>query len=165
MRLIKLEEDGTFSLKVFIGENTPSFGILSHTWGAVGDEVTLTDLIQGTATGKAGYDKLRFCAKQAAADGLEWFWVDTASIDKTSSAELSEAINSMYRWYYTSAKCYVYLSDVSSGNVEQPEQLQTKEKSWEPSFRKSRWFTRGWTLQVVQGDLNSTLLKLHTIHP
>lgn len=57
--------------------------------------------------------KIRFCSTQAAADGLQYFWVDTCCIDKSTSDELSTAINSMFRWYQGAAKCYVYLSDVS----------------------------------------------------
>ncbi|PVH68331.1 HET-domain-containing protein, partial [Cadophora sp. DSE1049] len=86
-------------------------------------------------------EKIRFCAEQAKRDGLQYFWVDTCCIDKSNSAELTEAINSMFRWYGMSTKCYVYLSDVSRTAV------NTDELAWESAFRKSRWFTRGWTLQ------------------
>src|SRR2546430_119445 len=52
----------------------------------------------------------------------------------------------MFRWYHNAAKCYVYLSDVSTNDHDQADpSLQ----SWEPAFRKSRWFTRGWTLQEL----------------
>jgi hypothetical protein len=85
---------------------------------------------------KNGYSKIRFCGDQATRDGLKYFWVDSCCINKSSSAELAEALNSMFRWYRDSEKCYVYLSDVSVDNLE-------------PSFRKSRWFTRGWTLQEL----------------
>jgi hypothetical protein len=145
MRLLRLSEDDNFVATEFIGEDIPSFGILSHTWGADHDEVSLKDLLEGTAARKvSGHEKLRFCAKQTASDGLVWFWVDTCSIDKTSSAELSEAINSMYQWYKSSTKCYVYLSDVSAD-----ENAISHRETWEVSFRKSRWFTRGWTLQEL----------------
>lgn len=70
MRLLRLDEHGQFSLTEFIGEETPPYGILSHTWGANNDEVTLKDLVEGTAKGKAGHAKLQFCAKQAATDCL-----------------------------------------------------------------------------------------------
>lgn len=149
MRLLKLDEDGLFSLEEFIGEDTPPFGNLSHTWGAVKDEVTLRDLIDSNAMAKVGYEKLRFCATRAAADCLQWFWIDTCNIDRTSSAELSEAINSMYQWYNVSTKCYVYLSDVSVGKSARTEQSLADQKGWETEFRKSRWFTRGWTLQEL----------------
>jgi len=76
-------------------------------------------------------------------------WIDACSIDKTSSAKLSKAINSLHRWYHTSIECYVYLSDVSFGKAEQTKESGTNEKVWEPWFRKSRWFTRGWTLQEL----------------
>jgi Heterokaryon incompatibility protein (HET) len=147
MRLLKAEEDGEFSLIEFIGDKIPRYAILSHTWGADGEEVTYQDLTRGTGQRKAGYQKIRFCGKQAATDGLQYFWVDTCCIDKSSSAELQEAINSMFRWYHDAGKCYVYLSDVSiSGSSENG---QFSQETWEPAFQKSRWFTRGWTLQEL----------------
>jgi Heterokaryon incompatibility protein (HET) len=146
MRLLKLEDNGEFSLIEFIGNKIPRYAILSHTWGADGEEVTFKDLIKGTGKSKAGYQKIRFCGEQAATDGLQYLWVDTCCINKSSSAELSEAINSIFRWYHNAGKCYVYLSDVSiSGSIKNNQVSQT----WEPAFQKSRWFTRGWTLQEL----------------
>ncbi|KAN0067836.1 hypothetical protein V8E54_014083 [Elaphomyces granulatus] len=101
-------------------------------------------MIDGTGKRKTGYDKIRFCGEQAGRDGLEYFWIDTCCIDKSSSAELHEAINSMFRWYRDAAKCYVYLADVSRPSLDTGIKLP-----WELSFRKSRWFTRGWTLQEL----------------
>lgn len=142
MRLLQVNENGEFSLIERVGSNIPPYAILSHTWGENDDdEVTYKDLVEGTGKSKAGYRKLIFCGKQAAKDYLRYFWVDTCCIDKSSSAELSEAINSMFRWYQDSAKCYVYLSDVSTNGFATP--------SIEPSFNSSRWFTRGWTLQEL----------------
>ena len=110
------------------------------------EEVTFKDIIKGTGKSKAGYTKIRFCGKQAAKNGLPYFWVDTCCINKSSSAELTEAINSMFRLYQDAAKCYVYLSDVSdSGSVGKDH----SSRRWKPTFRKSRWFTRGWTLQEL----------------
>jgi hypothetical protein len=147
MRLLKLQDDGEFSLIEFIGDNIPRYAILSHTWGADGEEVTFKDLMKGTGKSKAGYQKIRFCGEQAATDDLQYFWVDTCCIDKSSSAELSEAINSMFRWYHDAGKCYVYLSDVSiRGSIKND---QFSQWTWEPAFQKSRWFTRGWTLQEL----------------
>ena len=147
MRLLKFEGDGEFSLIEFIGDKIPPYAILSHTWGADGEEVTFKDLMEGTGKSKAGYQKIRFCGEQAATDGLEYFWVDTCCIDKSSSAELSEAINSMFRWYHDADICYVYLSDVSiSGSMKND---QFSQWTWEVDFQKSRWFTRGWTLQEL----------------
>jgi hypothetical protein len=93
---------------------------------------------------KAGYYKIRFCGKQAAKDGIQHFWVDTCCIDKSSSAELQEAINSMFHWYRNAAKCYVYLSDVSISSCKENGSLL--QQGWKPAFRNSKWFTRGWTL-------------------
>ncbi|KAF2188901.1 HET-domain-containing protein, partial [Zopfia rhizophila CBS 207.26] len=146
MRLLKLEDDDKFSLTEFVGNETPRYAILSHTWGADYEEVTFKDIVEGTGKSKAGYAKIRFCGKQAAKDSLQYFWVDTCCIDKSSSAELTEAINSMFRWYQDAERCYVYLSDVSvSGSVED----DGCSRRWKPAFRKSRWFTRGWTLQEL----------------
>jgi hypothetical protein len=142
MRLLRLRddsEDSEFSLVESFGKNIPRYAVLSHTWGADNEEVTFKDLVGGAGKTKAGYSKIRFCGKQAANDGLQYFWVDTCCIDKSSSAELSEAINSMFRWYHEAAKCYVYLSDVSTSGFARNN----------PSFQKSRWFTQGWTLQEL----------------
>ncbi|PMD22940.1 hypothetical protein NA56DRAFT_687942 [Hyaloscypha hepaticicola] len=141
MRLLHYNGDVDFSLTEFFESDMPEYAILSHTWE--GEEVTFEDLQNGTGTKKAGYKKIRFCAEQAKRDGLQYFWVDTCCIDKSSSAELAEAINSMFRWYRLSTKCYVYLPDVS-GTI-----ANTDDLAWEPAFRKSRWFTRGWTLQEL----------------
>ncbi|KAF2186277.1 hypothetical protein K469DRAFT_664161 [Zopfia rhizophila CBS 207.26] len=103
-------------------------------------------MVDGSGRSKAGYRKIRFCGKQAANDGLQFFWVDTCCIDKSSSSELSEAINSMFRWYQDAAKCYVYLSDVSVSNLVGDDEFSRR---WKPAFKKSRWFTRGWTLQEL----------------
>jgi hypothetical protein len=146
MRLLRLEDGGKVSPVEFIDDDIPRYAILSHTWGSDDEEVTYKDLVDGTGTSKAGYTKIRFCGKQAANDSLQYFWVDTCCIDKTSSSELSEAINSMFRWYHNAAKCYVYLPDVSvNSSIENPSSLQP----WKPIFRLSRWFTRGWTLQEL----------------
>lgn len=147
MRLLRLQDDGEFSLTEFAGNSIPRYAVLSHTWGSDDEEVSFKDLIDGTGKTKAGYHKIRFCSKQAANDGLQFFWMDTCCIDKSSSAELSEAINSMFNWYHNAAKCYAYLSDVSmNGSVgTKPLFPQT----WKVAFQHSRWFTRGWTLQEL----------------
>ena len=147
MRLLKLESCGEFSLTNDLIHNVPPYAILSHTWGAGTDEVTFKDLIDGTGKRKAGYDKIRFCGEQARSDGLQHFWVDTCCIDKSNSAELSEAINSMFRWYSGASKCYIYLSDVLKPVFNADDEFN--QPPWESAFRKSRWFTRGWTLQEL----------------
>jgi hypothetical protein len=168
MRLLQREKNGAFSLVEYVGTNIPSYAILSHTWGADIDELTFKDMMKGTGKNKKGYRKLTFCANQAAKDGLLFFWVDTCCINKSSSTELTEAINSMFQWYQKAVKCYVYLSDVSNGSFAKHDQ----------PFQKSRWFTRGWTLQELLaptsveffssegeriGDKTSMLQELHSI--
>ena len=147
MRLLKISGDGNFSLVKFIGLEIPPYAILSHTWETGDQELTFQDMIRGTGRYKAGYKKIQFCEEQAKKDNFQYLWVDTCCIDKSSSAELSEAINSMFRWYKLAAKCYVYLSDVSISNSDQSEHYSRS--GWESAFRQSRWFTRGWTLQEL----------------
>lgn len=77
MHLLHILDDGSFSLVEFTGQDIPPYAILSHTWGADNQEVTYQDMMQRTGLGKLGFDKICACARQAAADGLAYFWVDT----------------------------------------------------------------------------------------
>jgi hypothetical protein len=147
MRLLRCRDTGGFSLTQFCGDPIPSYAILSHTWGADTEEVTFNDLTNGTGRDKSGYEKIQFCGEQAALDDLEYFWIDTCCINKVDKAELSQAINSMFRWYRNADRCYVYLADVSSPPVTTNDECNSR--LWESDFRKSRWFTRGWTLQEL----------------
>ncbi|KAI4941700.1 hypothetical protein J4E91_010574 [Alternaria rosae] len=151
MRLLYTTSDGNFKFTedIIRTDKIPPYAILSHTWGD--EEVVFNDVktsdVQDIATEKkGGWDKIRFCARQAKLHGLEHFWVDTCCIDKANNTELSEAINSMFRWYQKADKCYVYLPDVegkSSADGSRPS------SHWKVAFRMSRWFTRGWTLQEL----------------
>lgn len=87
---------------------------------------------------------------QACSDGLKYIWIDSCCIDKTSSSELAESINSMFRWYEESEVCYVYLSDFVSGLsrscAEDPVSFNPEQLA---IFGSCRWFSRGWTLQEL----------------
>ncbi|KAI4645433.1 uncharacterized protein J4E78_009343 [Alternaria triticimaculans] len=138
-----------FTKDIIRAEEIPPYAILSHTWGD--EEVVFDDVkssgVQDIATDKkGGWDKIRFCARQAKLHGLEHFWVDTCCIDKANNTELTEAINSMFRWYQNANKCYVYLPDVE-GKSSMEEGRPSS--AWKAAFRASRWFTRGWTLQEL----------------
>jgi hypothetical protein len=109
MRLLNTK---TLGFEEFMNEKTlPKYAILSHTWGA--EEVTYQDLRDGIPPAvqqKTGFTKIKWTCQQAKAEGLEFCWVDTCCIDKSSSAEISEAINSMFRYYNRSAICYARTS-------------------------------------------------------
>ena len=108
-------------------DNIPRYAILSHCWEK--EEVVFSDLSDlETAKTKRGFSKIGKTCAQAIKDGFDYCWIDTCCIDKSSSAELSEAINSMFDWYKNSGKCYAYLADVQG-----PE-----------DFSRSKWFTRAW---------------------
>lgn len=146
MRLLKRLPNGALELISFRDDDPPPYAILSHTW-TDGQEVTYNELVSSSGKHKTGYTKIRFCADRAADDGLQYSWVDTCCIDKSSSHELSTAINSMFRWYQRAAKCYVYLAD-----VELPAEVDDARAfpiTWAQAFQRSRWFTRGWTLQEL----------------
>ncbi|EXJ92512.1 hypothetical protein A1O3_01064 [Capronia epimyces CBS 606.96] len=145
MRLLQSDSHGRLSLTRNLIEDIPSYSILSHTWGTDDDEVTLADLENGSGKSKKGYNKLRFIEQQSKKDGLQYFWVDTCCIDKANHTELAEAIVSMFQWYKRAVRCYVYLSDVSSRKRDS----EQNGRVWESAFRKSKWFTRGWTLQEL----------------
>ena len=146
MHLLRYNDKDELIITAFFEDDIPrNYAILSHTWGS--EEVTFEDLAAGVHKTKAGYRKILFCGEQARRDGLQYFWVDTCCINKSDSTELAEAINSMFRWYSEAAKCYVYLSDVSTKEREASDPLG--EYTWESAFRSSRWFTRGWTLQEL----------------
>lgn len=139
MRLLQANTDGSLSLTMFAANRIPPYAILSHRWEADDQEVTFQDLADGTASSKRGYRKIQFCAKQAEQDGIQYFWVDSCCINKMDFTEVSASINSMFRWYRNSIKCYVYMSDVTA----------FPSYHWELSFVQSNWFTRGWTLQEL----------------
>jgi hypothetical protein len=147
MRLLEYGEDGRLTITSFDDDAIPPYAILSHTWGEDTEEVTFADLARGDGKHKSGYTKIRFCGEQAQRDNLQYFWVDICCIDKSDKAELSLAIQSMFRWYQNATKCYVYLSDVSTKKGKAGG--SSTEFTWEPAFRSSRWFTRGSTLQEL----------------
>ena len=123
------------------------YAILSHTWEPTG-EVNFQDLVNlEAAKEKPGFDKVHKTCEIALAKKIRHAWVDTCCIDKTSSAELSEAINSMFRWYQDAYVCYVYLSDFDPipDTVGERERLSTVHKQ----LGRCKWFTRGWTLQEL----------------
>ncbi|KAI4706494.1 hypothetical protein J4E89_008912 [Alternaria sp. Ai002NY15] len=151
MRLLYSTGDGNFKFTkdIIRIDEIPPYAILSHTWGdqeVVLEDVKTSNMKEIQTEKKGGWEKIRFCARQAKPDGLEHFWVDTCCIDKTNNTELSEAINSMFRWYQNAKKCYVYLPDVECQIVHG---TQKPRPGWEAAFRTSRWFSRGWTLQEL----------------
>ncbi|KAH8590366.1 heterokaryon incompatibility protein-domain-containing protein [Bisporella sp. PMI_857] len=133
---MKLINTTTMELEEFADSiQAPHYAILSHTWGE--GEVTFQDFAHPEIAGsKKGYSKIKQTCQRAKARDIGYAWVDTCCIDKTSSAELTEAINSMFQWYACSQVCYVWLADLKA---DQPIK----------SFTSCRWFSRGWTLQEL----------------
>lgn len=125
----------------------PPYAILSHTWGD--DEVSLQHFHNTSfRSSRKGFRKIKSACQEAHRQGLDYLWVDTCCIDKTSSAELSEAINSMFKWYQRSQICYAFCEDVTQSSINLPDIRGTGNAS-EREFAASRWLTRGWTLQEL----------------
>ena len=136
----------------FGDDEETEYAILSHRWSE--QEVDYNEVVKlakmdeegrSEIRQRDGYRKILQSCEQAKKDGYKWLWVDTCCIDKRSSAELSEAINSMYRWYENSRICYAYLHDVPGSSFPTAPNNETYPKSngW------PEWFTRGWTLQEM----------------
>ncbi|KAI0425492.1 heterokaryon incompatibility protein-domain-containing protein [Xylaria sp. FL1042] len=122
--------------------SVPPYAILSHTWGD--DEVTFRDMSSvpmHRLAHRKGFTKIIGTCRLAREHNLEYVWIDTCCIDKSSSAELSESINSMFKWYEKAAVCYVFLSDLILG---------------ETKLSDCRWWSRGWTLQELLAPENLT---------
>ncbi|KIM68142.1 hypothetical protein SCLCIDRAFT_1006255 [Scleroderma citrinum Foug A] len=136
----------------FCDDEVTEYAILSHRW--IEQEVDYREIVKLAKMDEEerteirqrdGYRKILQGCEQAKKDGFKWLWVDTCCIDKRSSAELSEAINSMYRWYENSGICYAYLHDVprSSFPTARNDERYPKSNGW------PEWFSRGWTLQEM----------------
>lgn len=111
MRLLHTEtrQFGEF----FDAEIPTPYYILSHTWTR--DELSFKEYSKGRNQESSGYKKVDdFCTLVQGHHGPSWVWVDTICIDKRSSAELTEAINSMWNWYWNAELCYAYLDDVKT---------------------------------------------------
>ncbi|KAL4072768.1 heterokaryon incompatibility protein-domain-containing protein [Scleroderma yunnanense] len=127
----------------FRDDETTNYAILSHRWMEQEDE---RDEVRQCV----GYRKILDCCEHAKGDGYDWLWVDTCCIDKRSSTELSEAINSMYRWYKNSQVCYAYLHDVPGSSFP----TTSDKRTYPNSNGWPEWFSRGWTLQEMIAPSN-----------
>ncbi|KAL4066286.1 heterokaryon incompatibility protein-domain-containing protein [Scleroderma yunnanense] len=139
-------------------DEAKDYAILSHRW--IGKEVKYEEMVELATMNsqkrdeirhRDGYKKILKSCAQAKKDGYKWLWVDTCCIDKRSSAELSEAINSMYQWYENSRVCYAYLHDVLGSSLP----TAGDEGMYPNSNGYPEWFSRGWTLQemIAPSDL------------
>ena len=146
----------------FSDDETTEYAILSHRW--IAQEVDYREMVKLAKMAVEERDEIRQCdgyrkilqsCKQAQNDRYEWLWVDTCCINKRSSAELSEAINSMCRWYENAKVCYAYLHDVLGSSFP-----TASDKERYPDFCGwPEWFSRGWTLQELIAPSNVQFLN------
>jgi hypothetical protein len=141
---MRLSNARTQQLELFNGNDIPEYAILSHTWGEDKDEALFEDAvpIKASAT-KKGWKKIDAACTQTVRDKFKYIWVDTCCIDKSSSSELSEAINSMFQYYRNAMISPRGRERVNSGLLR--ENLATLR----PLLSSARWFQRRWTLQEL----------------
>ncbi|PMD25909.1 HET-domain-containing protein [Hyaloscypha hepaticicola] len=145
----------TLELEEFANHTEHEYAILSHRWEET--EVSFRSWAARESIQTQGCRKITRFVQKAAEGGFKYAWADTCCINKESSAEQSEAINSMFKYYQDSAECYVYLSDLpplsrsdNGGLVHKSsETFISIEESRDRAFLNSKWFTRGWTLQEL----------------
>jgi hypothetical protein len=145
MRLLHTK---TLEFREFHQSQLPKYAILSHTWRH-GEEVSFQEMSSKDRELKKGFAKIKITCRVALMDDLDYAWVDTCCIDKSSSAELSEAINCMYQWYSDAKRCYVYLDDLAAG------------PDLEKNLSDCRWFTRGWTLQELLAPNKASRVRFY----
>jgi Heterokaryon incompatibility protein (HET) len=138
-----------FRVETFHGSRIPPYAILSHTWG---DDEVLFPHIENTNgpqnnTQSRGWSKIIHACRIARQHNppFEYIWIDTCCIDRASSSQLSEAINSMFKWYEMAGICYAHLEGV---------EMRQETALLEESLKKARWFRRGWTLQELIAPAN-----------
>jgi len=159
--LMKRGERVDYQAKVleFCDDEPTNYAILSHRW--IGQEVEYDEIVElakmdeekrNEIRQRDGYRKILDSCKQAKKDGYEWLWADTCCIDRRSSAELSEAINSMYRWYENAQVCYAYLHDVHDSSFPVRPEWRRGEGGLYHGWPE--WFSRGWTLQEMIAPSN-----------
>jgi hypothetical protein len=139
MRLLNTSNLG---LEVFYGTDIPKYVILSHRWE--NEEISLQELQERSNQHKAGWKKVREFCNLAQRYNYKYAWIDTCCIDKTSSAELQEALNSMFQWYRKADICCAYLNDASRSFLKQGNRYISHVE-----LEHSEWFRRGWTLQEL----------------
>ncbi|KAI6026958.1 heterokaryon incompatibility protein-domain-containing protein [Pisolithus marmoratus] len=138
-----------------LDDTTVDYAVLSHRWTV---EVNYKEMVKlhkmenrDEIRQRNGYQKILQSSERANNDGFKWLWVDTCCVDKRSSSELSEALNSMFRWYKNAKRCYAYLRDVNDSLFpsDRDDVMFLKSNGW------PEWFSRGWTLQelIAPGDL------------
>ncbi|KAL4070167.1 heterokaryon incompatibility protein-domain-containing protein [Scleroderma yunnanense] len=152
------EVDCEIKVLEYRDDEATDYAILSHRWIS-GKEVDYKEMFKLAKMKKHeqilirerdGYRKILASCTQAKMDGHDWLWVDTCCIDKRSSAELSEAINSMFRWYKNAKVCYAYLHDVTGKSFP----TKSDKSTYPESDGWPEWFSRGWTLQEMIAPRN-----------
>ncbi|OQN96246.1 hypothetical protein B0A48_17808 [Cryoendolithus antarcticus] len=171
---MRLLNTSTLELEEFLDHRQVEYSILSHCWSQDRNdrEVTYEDFITGANREGQGWTKILRLCEISQKHGYDWTWIDTCCIDKSSSAELSEAINSMWKWYEASAECFVFLGDCrvdhlpsfeicrhsrcddprlcdSTMMAQHLDQFTEQEHTRFAKFGNSTWFSRGWTLQEL----------------
>lgn len=151
---MRLLHTNKLEFEEFYDSQIPEYAVLSHRW--IGREVSFQEFHEDEIQRSPRFEKIKDCCSLARERNYEWVWIDTCCIDKRNSAELTEAINSMYEWYNKAEVCFAYLADVTL--------LKEEDGKWRyrcEEFCNSKWFTRGWTLQELLAPREVVFLDRH----
>lgn len=145
---------------------TPPYAILSHRWEH--EEITFKTLnsraLQDANLSSFGKGlqvsarKIRGSCAIARKQGFDYIWIDTVCIDKSSSEELSTALNSMFKWYHEAAICYTFFNDVLFSS-HGPDMFNSFRE--DRQGQRSEWFERGWTLQELIAPRKMEFYDVH----
>ncbi|RYP72518.1 hypothetical protein DL771_004158 [Monosporascus sp. 5C6A] len=136
---------------------TEGYAILSHRWAE--NEIIFNQIrdyakeLRNTRDRHCipQLDKIFGACTIARYQGTRWMWIDSCCIDKSSSQEYQESINSMFKWYNDAVVCITYMSDVRKNlSVTTGPEVFYDSQTGKPSV----WFTRGWTLQELLAPRN-----------
>ncbi|KAK6435197.1 hypothetical protein LTR95_008617 [Oleoguttula sp. CCFEE 5521] len=136
---MRLLDTGTYEVGDPQYSITERYAILSHRWHA--KEISYQQLESAEKIARSitlpHFAKIQSACAKAASLGYQWLWIDTCCINKQDNAELTESLNSMYKWYNV---------DHITAKGPTPFAVAATDESKVP---ESEWFTRGWTLQEL----------------
>ena len=164
----------TGKFEKFNDPRTVKYAILSHVWAKEGleprqppeqDHQDVIRIQKSSSTDNVLTDdnlskKISEACKRAKEDGYDYLWIDTCCIDKTSSAEISETLNAMFRYYSVAQVCYVLLVETFTCHPRQLKRYLCDPAEWKKeTFSVDTWHSRGWTLQELIAPRNVHFLS------
>ncbi|KAK2742724.1 het and ankyrin domain protein [Colletotrichum kahawae] len=115
------------------------YAIFSHTWSSPHDDEWLSYTPAGQRSHSTKQDIIRRVCNLALSHNLQYVWIDEACIDKSSSADVSETINSLPKYFQRATICFAFLVDLPCGTA----------VPCRDTWARCQFWTRAWTLQEL----------------